>query len=191
MVISPPFPRGDCACGRNLAEADDLGGAASHQLMDTRAVTAGLTQCDERTVARRCGAGARRPSPAPAGESGTVTYGPNLQAWCYSCWSCTTSPVDRCAGIIEALTGTRPSDRFVYRKRYLLVACTSLLTYFFLGDRSMRSFDAFVFPDLSANMLAHDRYQNYDAIPGQGLPGVPDDDMSAGRHADPADLQPG
>ena len=50
--------------------------------------------------------------------------------------------------------------------RYLLVACTSLLTYFFLGDRSMGTFDAFVFPDLSGTVLVHDRYQNYDAIPG-------------------------
>ena len=30
----------------------------------------------------------------------------------------------------------------------------------------MGSFDAFVFPDLSATVLVHDRYQNYDAIPG-------------------------
>ena len=51
-------------------------------------------------------------------------------------------------------------------KKYLHVACTSLLTYFFLGDRSMKTFDAFVFPDLSAAVLVHDRYQNYDAIPG-------------------------
>jgi hypothetical protein len=35
------------------------------------------------------------------------------------------------------------------RKKYLLVACTNLLTYYFLGDRSMKTFDAFVFPDLS------------------------------------------
>lgn len=52
------------------------------------------------------------------------------------------------------------------RKKYLLVACTSLLTYFFLGDRSMETFDAFVFPDLSGAVLVHDRYQNYDKVPG-------------------------
>jgi transposase len=46
------------------------------------------------------------------------------------------------------------------------VACTNLLTYYCLGDRSMKSFDAFVFPDLSGAVLVHDRYQNYDAIPG-------------------------
>jgi transposase len=51
------------------------------------------------------------------------------------------------------------------RKKYLLVACTNLLTYYFLGDRSMASFDGFVFPDLSG-VIVHDRYQNYDKIPG-------------------------
>jgi transposase len=52
------------------------------------------------------------------------------------------------------------------RKKYLLVACTNLLTYYFLGDRSMKTFNAFVFPDLSGSIIVHDRYQNYDAIPG-------------------------
>jgi transposase len=52
------------------------------------------------------------------------------------------------------------------RKRYLLVACTSLLTCYFLGDRSMKTFAAFVFPDLSWTVVVHDRYQNYDAFPG-------------------------
>jgi hypothetical protein len=36
------------------------------------------------------------------------------------------------------------------RKRYLLVACTNLLTYYFLGDRSLASFKAFVFPTWTA-----------------------------------------
>jgi transposase len=51
------------------------------------------------------------------------------------------------------------------RKRYLLVACTNLLTYYFLGDRSMKTFEAFVLPDMGGTVV-HDRYQNYDAIPG-------------------------
>jgi transposase len=51
------------------------------------------------------------------------------------------------------------------RKRYLLVACTNLLTCYFLGDRSMKTFAAFVLPDLSGTVV-HDRYQNYDAFPG-------------------------
>ena len=52
------------------------------------------------------------------------------------------------------------------RKRYLLVACTSLLTYYFLGDRSGKTFAAFVFPDCDGAVVVHDRYQNYDAFPG-------------------------
>jgi transposase len=51
------------------------------------------------------------------------------------------------------------------RKRYLLVACTNLLTYYFLGDRSLATFEAFVFPDLTG-VVVHDRYQNYDKFPG-------------------------
>ena len=51
------------------------------------------------------------------------------------------------------------------RKRYLLVACTSLLTYYFLGDRSMKTFEAFVLPDMAGSVVVHDRYQNYDASP--------------------------
>jgi transposase len=204
----PLFPEGACACGRDLADADDLGVVASHQLMDTPAVTAVLTQHDEHAVQCRCGQVHAAAAPAGAGEAGTVTYGPNLQAWCVFLLVMHQVPVERCAGIIGALTGTRPSDGFVHsmiaraakavravnmliralvitasvlcadetpvrvgpgpetRKKYLLVACTSLLTYFFPGDRSMKTFDAFVFPDLSGTVLVHDRYQNYDAIPG-------------------------
>ena len=45
------------------------------------------------------------------------------------------------------------------RKKYLLVACTNLLTDYFLGDRSLASFEAFVFPDLAGAVVVHDRYQ--------------------------------
>lgn len=202
------FPQGPCACGRDLADADDLGVTASHQLMDTPAVTATLTQYDEHAVQCRCGRIHAAAPPAGAGEPGTVTYGPNLQAWCVFLLVMHHVPVERCAQVIEALTGARPSDGFVHgmlaraakavrgvnmliralvitagvlcadetpvrvgpgpktRKKYLLVACTNLLTCYFLGDRSMKTFDMFVFPDLSAAVLVHDRYQNYDKIPG-------------------------
>jgi transposase len=204
----PLFPQGSCACGKDLADAEDLGVAASHQVIDTPVVTAMVTQYDEHAVACGCGRVHVAAPPAGAGEAGTVTYGLNLQAWCVFLLVMHHIPVERCAEVIGALTGTRPSDGFVHamvaraakavrwagmliralvitaavlsadetplrvgpgpksRKKYLLVACTSLLTCYFLGDRSMRTFDAFVFPDLSGTVLVHDRYQNYDAIPG-------------------------
>lgn len=52
------------------------------------------------------------------------------------------------------------------RKKYLLVACTRLLTCYFLGDRSGKTFAAFVFPDCDGTVVVHDRYQNYDSFPG-------------------------
>jgi transposase len=204
----PLFPFGECGCGRDLGEALDLGIARSHQIVDTPEVTATVTQYDEHAVQCRCGRTHVAPPPAGAGESGTVAYGLNLQAWVVFLLVMHHVPVERCAQIVEALTGARPSDGFVHsmiaraatavrwvnmliraliitasvisadetpirvgpgpktRKKYLLVACTNLLTYFYLGDRSMKSFDAFVFPDLSGTVIAHDRYQNYDAIPG-------------------------
>ncbi len=204
----PLFPQGPCGCGRDLADAADLGIAASHQLIDTPVVTATVTQYDGHAVSCRCGRVHVAAPPAGAGEAGTVAYGLNLQAWCVFLLAVHHVPVERCAEVIGALTGTRPSDGWVHamiaraakavrwanmliralvitaavlcadetplrvgpgpksRKKYLLVACTSLLTCYFLGGRSLRTFDAFVFPDLSGTVLVHDRYQNYDAIPG-------------------------
>jgi transposase len=204
----PLFPRGACGCGQDLADAEDLGVSASYQVIDTPVVTATVTQYDGHAVACGCGRVHVAASPAGAGEAGTVTYGPNLQAWAVFLLVMHHVPVERCAEVIGALTGTRPSDGWVHallaraakavrgacmliralvitasvlcadetplrvgpgpktRKKYLLVACTSLLTYYFLGGRSMKTFDEFVFPDLSGSVLVHDRYQNYDAVPG-------------------------
>jgi transposase len=35
------------------------------------------------------------------------------------------------------------------------------VTYYFLGERTLASFEAFVFPDLTGAVVVHDRYQNY------------------------------
>jgi transposase len=204
----PLFPEGACGCGRDLGEALDLGIARSHQVVDTPEATATVTQYDEHAVQCRCGKTHLAAPPAGAGEAGTVAYGPSLQAWAVFLLVAHHVPVERCAQVIEALTGARPSDGFVHSmiaraaaavrwvnmliralvitagvicadetpirvgpgpktaKRYLLVACTNLLTYFYLGDRSMKSFGAFVFPDMPGAVIVHDRYRNYDAIPG-------------------------
>jgi transposase len=52
------------------------------------------------------------------------------------------------------------------RKKYLQVACTHLLTYYFLGDRDLASFKDFIYSDLHGTVVVHDRYQNYDSFPG-------------------------
>ena len=203
----PHFPRGACACGADLAGAADLRVAASHQEIEIPEMAAKVIQHDLHEVACACGRVHRAAPPAGAGAPGTVTYGISLQAWCVYLMAAHAIPVHRCAELIEALTGARPSPGFVHsllaraaaavrhanqliraliitaavicadetpirvgpgpktRKRYLLVACTNLLTYYFLGDRSLASFEAFVFPDLTG-VVVHDRYQNYDKFPG-------------------------
>ena len=45
---------------------------------------------------------------------GTVTYGISLQAWCVYLMAAHAIPVHRCAELIEALTGARPSPGFVH-----------------------------------------------------------------------------
>jgi transposase len=67
-----------------------------------------------------------------------------------------------CADETPVRAGPGPKSR----KRYLLVACTRLYTYYLLGDRTMETFAAFVLPDLDGSVVVHDRYQNYDAFPG-------------------------
>ena len=47
------------------------------------------------------------------------------------------------------------------KKKYLHVACTNLLTYYFLGDRDLPSFKDFIYSDLHGTVIVHDRYQNY------------------------------
>jgi transposase len=202
------FPAGACACGAALADGRDLGVAASHQQVEIPLAPAQVIQHDLHAVACTCGQVHQAAAPAGAGAPGTVTYGVNLQAWCVFLIAAHAIPVHRCAALIEALTGAKPSPGFVHamiaraaaavaeanklirsliilahvacadetpiragpgpkaRKRYPLAACTRLLTYYFLGDRSLATFRAFVFPDLAGAVVVHDRYQNYDAFPG-------------------------
>jgi transposase len=197
-------PAGRCGCGADLAGAAGLGTVASHQQVDIPLVTARVTQYD--LHAARCGGCGRpvtAPAPPGAGAPGTVTYGPNLQAWCAYLMTAHAVPVHRCAELVAALSGAAPSPGFVHgllaraaaavapanrlirslviladavscdetpvragpgpswRKRYLLVASTPLLTCYATGERNAAAFARFVLPDL-AGTVVHDRYQVYD-----------------------------
>ena len=202
------FPAGGCACGADLSGAADLGVRYSHQVTDLPEAAATTVQYDRHEV--ECGCGRRHvadPPPEAPGAPGTVTYGLNFQAWCVFLMVMHHVPVERCADILESMSGTRPSDGWVHgllgraakavaaanktiraliilarvicgdetpirsgpgprtaKKKYLQVACTSLLTYYFLGDRDLPSFRSFIYSDLHGSVIVHDRYQNYDAF---------------------------
>jgi len=53
-------------------------------------------------------------------------------------------------------------------KKYLLVACTRLYTWYHLGDRTLATFEDFGLGELSG-VIVHDRYQNYDSAVFAGL----------------------
>jgi len=110
----PHFPRGACTCGADLAGAVDLGVAASHQEVEIPEMAATVIQHDLHAVACSCGRVHRAAAPAGAGVPGTVTYGIGLQAWCVYLMAAHVIPVHRCAELIEALTGARPSPGFVH-----------------------------------------------------------------------------
>jgi hypothetical protein len=203
------FPQGACGCGADLAGAEDLGVRYSHQVTDLPEARAETTQHDRHEV--RCTCGQAHVADAPpdlAGAPGTVTYGLNFQAWCVFLLVMHHVPVERCADILESMSGTRPSDGWVHallgraaravavanttiraliilarvicgdetpvragpgpksRKKHLQVACTNLLTYYFLGGRDLASFKGFVYNDLHGTVIVHDRYQNYDSFDG-------------------------
>jgi hypothetical protein len=197
----PHRPAGVCPCGSDLSAARDLGVYASHQQVDIPLIAARVVQHDRHAARCRCGQMHVAHRPEQVADA-TVSYGPNLVAWCVYLMVAHAIPVARCADLVEALTGTRPSDGFVHAligragqavaevnqiirtliclahvvaadetpirvgpkrtKKYLLVACTELYTWYLLGDRDLETFKAFVLPDLTG-VVVHDRYQNYDS----------------------------
>ena len=203
------FPEGSCQCGADLAGAADLGVRYPHQVTDLPEARAETTQYDRHEV--ECPCCRRHVADAPpeaAGAPGTVTYGLNFQAWCVFLLVMHHVPVERCAGILESMSGTRPSDGWVHalldraakavaaantairaliilarvicgdetpvrvgpgpktRKKYLQVGCTSLLTFYFPGNRDLASFRDFIYSDLHGTVVVHDRYVNYGSFPG-------------------------
>ena len=73
------------------------------------------TQYDRHEVECRCGrVHVADAPPEAAGAPGTVTYGLNVQAWCVFLLVMHHVPVERCADILESMTGTRPSDGWVH-----------------------------------------------------------------------------
>jgi hypothetical protein len=108
------FPEGLCGCGTALAGGADLGVVASHQRVEIPLVSARVIQHDRHAVVCVCGTVHQAGRPAGAGSPGTVTYGPNLQAWCVYLMVAHAIPVHRCAELVESLTGARPSAGFVH-----------------------------------------------------------------------------
>jgi transposase len=107
------YPQGRCGCGRQLADAAELGIADRYQQHEIPQVSVRITQYDQHAV--RCGCGkvhtAARPDGARAGRAG---YGPNLQAFCVYLMVMHYIPAHRCVQLLQSLTGAAPSVGFVH-----------------------------------------------------------------------------
>lgn len=203
----PHLPQGVCGCGADLANGADLGVVRSHQQYEVPQMSATCTQHDLYAV--RCGCGQVHVAQRPEDVADTpVGYGPNLQSWCVYLMVVHAIPVQRCAQLVESLTGAAPSVGWVHglltrtadglvqvdklirtlltaayvvccdetpirvgprkAKRYLLVACNQLYTWYHLGDRTLATFKDFGLGELSG-VVVHDRYANYDSKVFAGL----------------------
>jgi transposase len=109
----PHLPQGVCGCGADLANGADLGVARSHQQHEVPQMSATCTQHDLYAV--RCGCGRVHVAERPDGVADTpVSYGPNLQSWCVYLMVVHAIPVQRCAQLVESLTGAAPSVGWVH-----------------------------------------------------------------------------
>ena len=107
------FPQGACSCGRDLAEAADLGVARSYQQEEIPAAAAERVQHDLHEVRCACG----RPH-APARPEGVpdsaLSIGPRLRALAVYLVVFQHVPVERCRQLIADVTGALVSDGFVH-----------------------------------------------------------------------------
>jgi transposase len=107
------FPQGACGCGRDLADAADMGVVDRYQQHEIPLVNVTVTQYDSHQA--RCGCGAVHTAGRPAGaRCGQVGYGPNLQAFAVYLMTVQHIPVHRCVQLLESLTGAAPSVGFVH-----------------------------------------------------------------------------
>ena len=111
----PHFPEGTCECGGGPRRGARPEVRYSHQITDVPGARAETIQHDRHAAQCSCGRVhvADAPPEAP-GAPGTVTYGLNFQAWCVFLLVMHHVPVERCADILESMSGTRPSDGWVH-----------------------------------------------------------------------------
>jgi hypothetical protein len=107
------FPDGACSCGRDLADAADLGTVRSFQQQEVPAVAAERVQHDLHEV--RCACGRPHVAPRPAGvPDSALSIGPRLRALAVYLVVFQHVPVERCRLLIADVTGALVSDGFVH-----------------------------------------------------------------------------
>ena len=106
-------PGGACSCGRDLADAADLGVARSYQQEEIPAATAERVQHDLHES--RCACGRAHVAARPAGvPDSALSIGPRLRALAVYLVVFQHVPVERCRQLIADVTGAAVSDGFIH-----------------------------------------------------------------------------
>jgi hypothetical protein len=107
------YPGGACACGRNLADAADLGVARSYQQEEIPAAAAERVQHDLHRAGCACGRTHVAPRPAGVPDS-ALSIGPRLRALAVYLVVFQHVPVERCRRLIADVAGAAVSDGFIH-----------------------------------------------------------------------------
>ena len=106
-------PGGACSCGRDLADAADLGVARSYQQQEIPAAAAERVQHDLHRAGCACGRVHVAARPAGVPDSALST-GPRLRALAVYLVVFQHVPVERCRQLIADVTGALVSDGFIH-----------------------------------------------------------------------------
>jgi len=107
------YPSGACGCGRDLAEAADLGVARSYQQEEIPAAPAERVRHDLHET--RCGCGREHVAPRPPGvPDAALPVGPRLRALAVYLVVFQHVPVERCRDLIADVTGAAVSAGFIH-----------------------------------------------------------------------------
>jgi hypothetical protein len=107
------YPGGACACGRDLADAADVGVARSYQQEEIPVAPAERVQHDLHKA--KCACGRTHVAARPAGvPDSALSIGPRLRALAVYLVVFQHVPVERCRRLIADLTGALVSDGFIH-----------------------------------------------------------------------------
>ena len=111
--IEDHYPEGSCPCGRDLADAADLGVARSFQQEEIPAAPAERVQHDLHQG--QCACGRTHAAARPAGlPDSALSIGPRLRALAVYLVIFQHVPVERCRQLIADVTGAVVSDGFIH-----------------------------------------------------------------------------
>ena len=107
------YPGGACSCGRDLADAEDLGVVRSFQQEEIPAAPAQRVQHDLHEA--RCACGRTHAAARPAGvPDSALSIGPRLRALAVYLVVFQHVPVERCRQLIADVTGAVVSEGFIH-----------------------------------------------------------------------------